>query len=266
MINEPWENELKHYHARFETGHDRGREQLLASVDQVGQYPAPVRTLVLPAVKKLLAAAACLMILAGGLYMLGGGDHSQDAFATAINQFRQVRSVHLKMANPNSKAEASVEMWWRRPHDFRMEFSTGVIVTGNSEKSYTWDPQTNKLEISEAVGPGPEMMLLDLAGLGWLFADQEPLIQDNIEKSQIISNEPVNYKGETCRKITCQKDPYIYEYIIDAQADDQQLPFYQVNVYGDFNGRKLISHMEILEVDAHLPDDLFVIKQVADIR
>ncbi|KPK76120.1 MAG: hypothetical protein AMJ79_08135 [Phycisphaerae bacterium SM23_30] len=264
MTNDSLENDLKRYYARFEEGHDFQRERLLASLDKAPRATAS-RGAALILLRKAAGAAACLLIVIGGIYLLTGGDNSQEAFASAINKFSQVQSVHLRMVTPNRNADASVEMWWRRPHDFRQEFGDGTIIAANREKRYTFNPQNQQLKIIENTGPGPEMLIL--GEMGRLFTEEEAFVRKWIDNSTIKKTEAVNYRGEECRKITCHKDGYQYEYIIDARAQgDRQAPFYEVKVYGDYQGEKLLSHMEVLEVDADLPDRLFVIEPGPDIK
>ena len=266
MTNETLENNLNSYYARFNDGHDRQREQLLASLEQVQRQPAPVRRWAAPlAVKKIAAIAACLVIILGGVYMLNGGDQSQEVFAQAINQFNQVQSVHLRMVTPNPNAEASVEMWWRRPHDFRMEFGDGTIMAANSENRYELNSQNRKVEISENTGPGFENFIL--AQLGGFFGEDRTFAQDWIDSSEIIQNEPVVYKGQNCRRIFCHNDNQWYEYVIDTRADgNKQAPFYEVDVYGDAEKNTLLCHIEVLEVDADMPDRLFRIDRRPQVK
>jgi len=265
MANETIENDLNRYYEQFNADHELLRGQLISQLDQAPSPRIPRLFYLPPAVKQVIAAAACLMILFAGMYLFIGGDSSQEIYASTINKFGQLQSVHFKMSTPGGDAEAAVEVWWRRPNDTRMEFSNGSIVTSNSDKRYTYDPSatTQKLRIDEGVGgPGPEMLLLSLVGLDWLFTDDMPMLQQSIENSVIKDYEAITYKGEYCRKITCEKDGYLYVYVVDGLTKtEKQAPFYEVNVYGDREATRLLSHMELLEVDADLPDDLFIIKE-----
>ena len=264
MANNSIENDLNRYYEQFDTDHDRLREQLMMQLDQVQRPRALRRFYLTPAVKRVMAAAACLMILFVGWYFFIGGDSSQEVYASAINKFSQLQSVHFKMNTPGGSEDAAVEVWWRRPGDSRMEFNNGMIMTNNGYKFCVYNPldSKEKLRIDEAVGPGPEIGLLALAGLDWLFTDDMPGLQDNIAKSVIIDYESIKYKGQYCRRITCQKDGYLYVYVVDGlTASKKQAPFYEVNVYGDRQATRLLSHMELLEFDADLPDDMFIIKE-----
>ena len=268
MTNETLENNLNSYYARFNDGHDRQREQLLVSLEQVQRQPAPVRRWAAPlAVKKIAAMAACLVVILGGVYMLNGGDQSQEVFAQAINQFSQVQSVHLRMVTPNRNPNAKIEMWWRRPHDFRMEFGGGLIMAGNSEKQYKLEPKSLEPDITESPGPGLEHFIL--LQLGGFWGDDGTFTQDWIDSSETITNEPVDYKGQNCRKIFChnRNDNQWYEYLIDTRADgNKQAPFYKVDVYGDAEKNKPLCHIEVLEVDADMPDRLFRIERQSAVK
>ena len=265
MANQTIENDLNRYYEQFDADHDRLGAQLLSQLDQAPSPSGPRRLYLPPAVKRVIAAAACLMILCAGMYMFFGGDSSQEVYASTINKFGQLQSVHFKMNTPGGDANAAVEVWWRRPHDMRMEVSNGTIITNNSDKRCIFNPldAKQKLRIEEGSGgSAPEFSLLSLAGLDWLFTDDLPKLQDGIDKSVIKDYEAITYKGEYCRKITCEKDGYLYVYVVDGLIKtDKQAPFYEVNVYGDLEATRLLSHMELLEVDADLPDDLFIIKE-----
>ena len=267
MANQTIENDLNRYYEQFSTDHEMLRGQLISQLDQVQRPSAPRRLYLPPAVKRVIAAAACLMILFAGMYMLLGGNSSQDVYASTINKFSQLQSVHFKMNTPGGSEDAAVEVWWRRPNDMRMEVSNGTIITNNSDKRCIFNPldTKQKLRIEEGSGgSAPEFLLLSLAGLDWLFTDDLPKLQDGIDKSVIKDDEAITYKGESCRKITCEKDGYLYIYIVDGlglTSAEKQTPFYEVNVYGDLEATRWLSHMELLEVDADLPDDLFIIKQ-----
>ncbi|MCP4711741.1 MAG: hypothetical protein GY869_24240 [Planctomycetes bacterium] len=265
MANHSIENDLKRYYKQFEVDHELLRGQLISQLDQAQRPTAPRRLYLPPAVKRVIAAAACLMILFAGMYMLIGGDSSQDVYASTINKFSQLQSVHFKMNTLGSGEDAAIEMWWRRPHDMRMEVSNGTIITNNSDKRCIFNPldTKQKLRIEEGSGgSAPEFSLLSLAGLDWLFTDDLPKLQDGIDKSVIKDYEAITYKGEACRRITCEKDGYLYVYIVDGLTKtEKQAPFYEVNVYGDLEATRLLSHMELLDVDADLPDDLFIIKE-----
>lgn len=266
MRNETIENNLNSYYARFDDGHDRQREQLLASLEQVQRQPISVRRWAAPlAVKKIAAMAACLLVILGGVYMLNGGDQSQEVFAQAINQFNQLQNVHLLAVTPNSNADAKVEMWWRRPHDYRMEMSNGLILARNSEKQYALDTRSQELTVSDSMGPGLENFIL--SQLGGFWGEDQTFTQDWIDSNEIITNEPVVFKGQECRKIFCHNNDRWYEYVIDTRANgDKKAPFYEVNIFGDAEGDRLLLHIEVLEADVDFPDSLFRIEQRSGLK
>jgi outer membrane lipoprotein-sorting protein len=272
------ENDLQAWYGQFEKNHDQRREQLISSLSQFdtagnvsGHTNVKAGRLGMPyAAKATLALAAGLMIVLGLLIVFNGSDTTttvvspQMAWASAIDQARRVQSVHFRLSTPGGSADATVEMWWRRPHDFRMELDQ-LVMAGNNETMCIWNGSQNTLTLRNAGvgGSGPEMFIL--GNLGRLFiSEDDALYQEWIDSNEIVSSELVDYKGQTCRKIKCLYDGHYYEYIIEVQAENDTVrPFLEVKEYRDIEMVRLMSHMEVLAVDEEMPDSLFVIEPQA---
>jgi len=278
-INDSWEKDLEKHFKMFGADHGRRREQLMDSLGGL-EYQRNSSTIAqrrpshMPRAFRTVAAIAAAIIIVFGMMLILNLDRqrggSQAAWAAAIEQAGRIQSVHFRLTTPGGGSKTSLEMWWRPPHEFRMEVSNGLIMTGNIEKICILDPKSGKLLIDNAGKPGPEMFIL--GHLGRLFASEPSFSRNWIESSKMISSEKVNYKGERCRKVLVEKGSRYYEYIIDDKAGaDNKAPFYEVKEYSNSRNGALVSHMEVLEVNQDISESLFTIKatdqmKVVDMR
>ena len=272
------ETSLSSYYEQFSVGHEQRRSQLLRSMSAVRHTQMQElavgggRAGVSQAWKSALALAAGLMIVVGAIFYVwpnqdattntdtGPGIVSlnplspQEAYASAIDRVSKLKSLHFIWTTPNGGQGASVEMWWRRPADFRMEFdSNGLIIANQGDETVT-----------------DVRALFALSQLGRYFLLNQPqneetqkmFVQDWLNRCRIVQSEPMRYKGEKCLKVICVDDlKHRYEYIIDAQkGTDMQTPFYDLKIYGKPKGGRLKSHVEVLEVNRDYADSKFTVE------
>lgn len=279
---------LAAYYTCYSINHEQRRAQLMHML-KTRQTTVPLRrqpaaTGYAYAFKAAVALAAVLLLVVGAIFWMttnqpAGTDqnpavgvadslwNAQAAWAAAIRRAGRVQSLHFLWSTPRNNQDARVEMWWQRPHDFRLEFgSTGLVMAGNSQARYSLDRQRQELKIWQNNAAGIEMF--PLGQLGRLFTDEEEAVaQDWIEKSRVIKSEKIDYKGTPSLKVTCVEGGYRYEYIIDQEAaGDTQAPFYEVKIYSRPEGGFLLSHLEVLEVDTELPESLFTIEPTDQIK
>ena len=278
------ETNLTSYYDQFSVGHEQRRSQLLRSLPAVQHRHRQELALsggrggMGQAWKSAAALAAGLMIVVGAIFYAWPQDATTDtntgsgiasvnllsakeAYAAAIDRVTKVESLHFIWTTPNSGRGASVEMWWRHPNDYRMEFvGDGLIMAGNEDRHYSYDPSKEELKIWEGAG----LYRFPLEQLGRLFSNEDDqLTKQWIEESKIIRSEPIDYKGEKCLKVICvhQISQERYEYIIDAQVGmDTRIPFYEVKQYSQPEGGRLMSHVEVLEVNKDYADSLFTVE------
>lgn len=277
------ESQIRTYYQQFGVGHQQRRNQLLGSISAVTRsslQTSPVirsRRLSYPVLKSALGLAAGLMIVLGAIFYIwssndtasntetGSGITSlnplsaKEIYATAIDQATKVTSLHFVWTTPNGNDNgASVEMWWSHPNQYRMAFtSNGLIMAGNENQHYKYDPVKKEWKVSEGTG----LYMFPLEQLGRLFSNNDDrLTKQWIDESKIIHSEPVDYKGEKCLKVICvhQVSQNRYEYVIDARVGtDTRIPFYEVKQYSQPQGGRLMSHVEVLEVNKDYADDMF---------
>lgn len=260
---------LRRCHERFGQGHDVQRERLLAdlrtgtSVEPVvsshreAMYEGRYRRLV----GRAVAVAAVLMVCLGVFLYENQGDgaervlSAQVAYAEAMDNVGNIDSVHFRMATPNRKGESfAVEGWWRRPHDFRIVFDDGLIMTGNGEVRCRRND--DKLTIENAGGPSLEMMIL--GELGPFFAVQQSLTGQWVSESKLESSKKVEYKGEACLSLAVLYDGKRFEYIVNERASQAAAPLiYEVKVYRGEQPGRLLERVEVLGIDREMPETLF---------
>jgi len=269
-MNERLEQDLAQYYARFQQGHEQRRQQLLASLPaQPREVVQPVRARVirfrLPGVAKVAAALAATVMIGVMLFSLFvQSDVTSVALAGALEQAGRVENVHFTLSTPGSDDNAKVEVWFRRPSDFRMEFGNGLVMTLNDGVRYIQDASEGAVTVRPDAVPGPELFVLHIGGLGRLFAVTDgSFAQQWMEKSSIVSSELVEYKGERCRKVVCLHEGQRFEYVIaDDATEERRAPFYEVKQFSDADGGRLVSHMEVLSVnEPALPESTFVIAE-----
>lgn len=286
-MKENQETQLHGYYEQFSVCHEQRRNQLLGSVSKIqsSRVPEAVETAgrwgFRPVLKSSLALAAGLMIVLGAIFYVwqdldpapssdpGARSVSlnplsaQEVYAAAIDRVAQVTSVHFIWTTPSGgSTDASMKMWWRYPNDYRMEFAgNGLVMAGNEKQHYTYDPSKDTLKVNEGAG----LYVFPLEQLGRLFSTKDDrLAKQWIDESTIVRSEPVDYKGEKCLKVICvhKISQNRYEYIIDSQAGtDTRVPFYEVKQYSHPEGGRLMSHVEVLEVNKEYADRMFTIEK-----
>jgi len=262
------ERDIEAYYERYGRDHERRRQELLERLPErplaVGLSRAGWREdrFVL---RSVLALAAGLMLVFGALVAFGpgsrlGGADEHAAWAAAMAQVGRVQSVHFKITTPglHEGDSSTVEMWWRRPGEFRMVLPNGLVMTGNAQKRCHYDPQSNTLLVLDP-GPGPEMFLL--TELGGLFTAEGEVARRWVEESRYLRSEDIVYKELRCRRVCCEKGGRLYEYVIDGRSGERDgMPFYEVKEYSRLESGRLLSHLEVLEVNTDLPADLLAIE------
>ncbi len=204
-----------------------------------------------------LASAAVFAIVIAAIFAFNPAvDNGNAAWAAAIQNASHVESVHMILATPGvNHTESKVELWWKGPGIYRMEFTNGLVITGNGKESCSFDKKTGRLSVHPQAGPGLEMFVL--GKLGKLFTSDKAFSAQWIRDNKIISSQKVMYRGEQCRKVTAIKDHKRYEYIINARAS----LIYAVKVYSENNPGRLLERMEVLDVNRQMPDSMFVISK-----
>jgi len=258
---------LSEYYPRFDNDHQQLRRRLLDSLPSQPVVAHGKRFHL--DLRSAAAVAAVIAVLLGALFLLGPRENAyntQAAWAKAVERAAGVNDVHFKLTTHQAHGRSSaVEMWWRRPDCFRMVFDhNNIISTGNSQMRCNYNQSSNILTISPPSTLGPEMFIL--GELGRLFIDQGPFSRQWIQDSKLIRSEEVKFKGEFCQKVITEKDGKLYEYIMDKNAlhekgtsADKKNPFYEVKIYDKSNRDKVLSHMEILDIDQAVDDSLFTI-------
>ena len=252
------EDRLIDCYSVFEGDHERRRAQLMDSLPQRQSEPMvsgrSVRFSVMSHwTRKALAAAAVLFIVAGLSLVINQSTpmNHQAAWASAVDNAGRVESVHLRTTTGSSW----LEMWWRRPNDFRMEFSNGNIITHNGKARCNYNGQSNTLVKS----PGSSMVgfeMFVLGELGQIFTSNHRLSEQLMKNSTLISTKDVIYKGEKCRELTLVKDAKkgtLFVSVVDAKENF----IYDMKMYDKSHPEKILYHIEVLDVDQMMPDSLF---------
>ena len=266
------DSQLSQWYGQFSSDHQRLRDDLLASLparSALDHVPVPSRTwrsTSAPVLRWALAAAAVLLLVLGaGLLIDDTAEvlNPPTAWAAAIENTGKLQSVHFKLTTFLAGRPSSVEMWWRRPHDFRMTFDDGLIVTGDQSGRYRLNPAGSTLTIYDAGGMGLEMATL--GELGQLFTSKVSFSQDWIAQSKVVDSAELEYKNENCRVITAEKDGRYYQYVINGKAALGQAGplLYDVKRFAGSQMTRLLSHVEVFDIDRSMPDSLFAITPTA---
>lgn len=275
---EPKLKKLAEGYQQFEQNHEQLREQLLKSLpvpswqfrEAVGAKAGRAVRFRLPTIRAAVSAAAVLLIVFGVLMVNtmqpNPADTSQMAFAAAMEESRQLDSIHVRMTTPSANDSSSVEVWWVRPDKFKMEFSGGLVIASDGKTRYSYVPKTNTLTLREAGGPDLEMFILSETGHPMFTNNEVPGINGWMDESQVVSSVDVDYKGEKCIKIrsVSTEDGTIFEYILDQEEP----VIYDVKrLWPD--GR-VKSHTVVLERDMAFDEVLFQVdgadKRIVDHR
>jgi outer membrane lipoprotein-sorting protein len=260
---------LRKYYAAYRQDHQEQRAKLMEAIANTGivrrvDFQAAESRSLAFRVRSIIAAAAVLMILCGSIFLLTGGPSSvkvDTAWASAVAQAERLQSVYLMVSTYGSgqAAPQSVEMWWRRPNDFRMVFAqSGLIVTGNQQERRHYMPANHTLTISKAGEPGLEMAIL--GEFGDLFGSKQSLTQGWVHSSTLIYKEKMNYKGESCYRLTFEKGTRQYECIVNEKGS----LIYEAKIFDSRQPEKILQKIEILSIDTEMPDSLFTINPQAD--
>ena len=259
------DSQLCQWYGQFGSDHQRLRDDLLASLparSALDHVPVGKWRSSAPALRWALAAAAALLLLLGASLLIDNTAEVLNppaAWAAAIENTGRLQSVHFKLTTFLARRPSSVEMWWRRPHDFRMAFDDGLIVTGDQSGRYRVDPAAKNVTVYDAGGLGLEMA--PLGELGQLFTSKISFSQNWIAQSKVVGSAEVEYKNENCRVVTAEKDGRYYQYIINDKAPAGQAGplLYDVKRFAGPEMTRLLSHVEVFEIDRPLPDSLFAI-------
>lgn len=204
----------------------------------------------------LAAAAAVIAVTVGLIHLAGVGPGSfegQAAWAAALDQTSRVQSMHLVVTTPTNGKDVRLEIWWRRPHDYRLEFDDQVI-TNNEQNRCVWNRQSDELKVF-----APEEHDQDVAVLGWfgqLFTSDKAVAQGLLSKTPLVGTEKVNYKGEQYQKLIFEDESLRSEVIVDPESH----LIYERIVYAKGRADTMVEHREVLEIDQVMSERLFTIE------
>ena len=273
------DDELARYYERFSQGHGQRKEALLKALSNVERdSKEPVETnrdipsawggrTVRVYYRSAAAIAAALFVVFGVTLIFDSGHRMgrdgsgepvvqidpHSAWAAAIQQTRQIQSVHLKIKALGS----SLEMWWRQPEDFRMVFSNGDIHTNNHRVRCVYTQKSNRLTLYEGGSNGLELLIL--GELGQMFTTHRYLSEGMLRDSKFVRSEPMFYKGESCRKMVYDKGQKRYEYIIDRHEPI----IYEAKLYNKSQPGVLQYHIEILDINQEVDETMFNVEPAA---
>ncbi len=276
---------LSEHYNRLDNDHGRLRSELLARLPETvcnsdKSISTKQRSTILFAshntrftrlIRSAVAAAAALAILFGAAVLMDNSPvDSTMAWANAIDNVDRVQTIHfVYTTHPGSAhGSSSIEIWWQRPGNYRMEMSNGVIYSFDGMHRYEYSPKTQKVKISD--GQGPEVIFLnELGDFGQMFQSDNNLTfsRDMIESSKATQTENVSYKGEKCYKVTSEKssigsDDRIFEYIVDKKVSQNETPIlYEVKQFWDNGDGKMTykALTEVVKIDGLMSDDLFTV-------
>lgn len=273
------DDELARYYERYSQGHDQRKETLLKALSSVERdSKAPVETSrdietawggrkVRIYYRTAAAVAAGLFVVFGVTSLFNPG-HRIDrdgsgkpivqidphaAWAAAIRQTSQIQSVHLKIKTIGS----GLEMWWRKPEDFRMVFSNGDIHTNNRSVRCIYNRKANRLTLRDGGSKGMELVFL--GELGQMFTTQRYLSEGLLRDSEFVRSELIEYKGESCRKMVYDKGQKRYEYVIDRHEPI----IYEAKLYKKSQPEILQYHIEILDINKEVDENIFAVEPAA---
>ncbi len=253
--------DLSGHYDRFDRGHDFLRSKLLSDLKPYGhvsggsvanELRSGTRMISLASYLSRIAAVAAIVIFAFGFAVFNIGNNSNGlsvahADSSILQKVTEFNNVHFKMTVLDSK----LEMWWQKPNTYRMQFGDGTIITNSNAGYSCLSAKTGEISVKPALETaGPEMFLL--SELGEVFPFDHSPSQQLVKNSEIISTKNIVYKGEECYKITSRNKLTndTFEYVIDK---DQPM-IYEIKRIS--NG-KVISHVEVLEIDATMDEKLF---------
>lgn len=253
-------DDLSAHYGRFEQNHDVLRSELMSEIKPYGLMADRSVSVInfeakpgigFAAYISRFAAIAAVLVLAFGLAMFNSGDQAGSSVVVAgndiLHKVTDFRNVHFKVTTFGS----SMEMWWQRPNNYRMEFSDGKVIANNSQNYSCFDSKTGKLSLRPGqLVSGLEMF--PLAELGEVFPFDKSPTQLLVKTSKVLSTTEVVFKGEDCYNVRTKNELSgdMLEYIVDK---DQPM-IYEIARIRD--GR-VISKVEVMEIDSVMPDSLF---------
>lgn len=261
------DDELARYYERYSQGHDQRKETLLKALSSVERdLKSPVETsrdtqtawngwTIRKYYRSAAALAAALMIGFGVVFVVSQNQSIDPhaAWAAAIRQTSQIQSVHLKIKTIGS----GLEMWWRKPEDFRMVFSNGDIHTNNRSVRCIYNRKANRLTLRDGGSKGMELVFL--GELGQMFTTQRYLSEGLLRDSEFVRSELIEYKGESCRKMVYDKGQKRYEYVIDRHEPI----IYEAKLYNKSQPEILQYHIEILDINKEVDENIFAVEPAA---
>ncbi|MCF7958852.1 MAG: hypothetical protein K9M57_10430 [Phycisphaerae bacterium] len=276
--------DLSAHYSRLSEDHDRLRSELMARLPETVCNPDRSMTLkqrrtnsfalnsrFIGVIRSAAAIAAVLALVVGVTMVMNSTpvDTAQMAWARTIDSIDQVQTIHyVYTTHPNRPhGQSSMEIWWQRPGNYRMEMNTGVIYSFDGKHRYEYNPATQKLKISD--GPGIETIFLnELGDFGQLCQDSDSptFSRELIEESKVVRTEDVTYKGEKCYKVTSENSfvdtMRIFEYIVDKKVSERSTPIlYEVKQYWKSNqeSKTLKSLTEVIKIDGQMDSKLFTV-------
>ncbi len=264
MIN--LENDLNTYYKRFDANHMALKNDFMATLAAAPvKYEKTVnvasniqeRSKLAFAIRAAISMAAVFVIAFGVMFISPSNEaltvlDPKTAWADAITKTTNINSVYLRAHTGDSH----LDMWWRSPDTFRMEFSNGIIITHNSELRSTLNTKANLLTLSEGGNAGFEYFIL--GELGQMFvSDKFPNSMANQRK--IISHKEIEYKNEKCLELQLEStvDPdKLYRSVI---SEDGSM-IYELNVMNKSNPKKVLYKVEVFEINHAMEDSLFEIE------
>ena len=252
------EKQLEAYYAQASKGHQIQKASLIAKMQTI--ETSVTKQYKQSSWLRSKIAIAAVATLAFGLISILNLQHSgspltpKEAWAVTAEQTKRISTVHFKHKTDSS----SVEMWFAQPNSYRMLFNNGNILTANKETCASYSKEKDTVTIRPNLG-GIDLALFLLGDLGQIFTGTTPvshLYQSLLINEKLINSEFVEYKGESCRKMTFLHDKakgQYYEYIIDKNKP----MIYEAYLFNEKSPQKHISHIEVLEVDQVIPEAMF---------
>lgn len=246
---------LQNYFQAFSAGHERLRQQLLESLPAVQSkitWRNRVAALRTPLwLKPSLAAAAVLVVLLSVMMFSSTMTDTQTAFATSINNLSHAQSIHLKVQTGAS----TMEVWWRRPNEYRMAFSNGMIIVSNAQQRFVLNSHDKTFKVSSAEKGDMDMMVL--GPFGMLFTSEEAMKTGWLDNQKLIHREEIVYKDQKCLKLTYEDGVRRGVYIVEPELH----LICQATLSPKERPESISYHMEVYEINDAIPSDLFQLEK-----
>ncbi len=139
---------------------DRLEEELLATMRNQPRQEKVWRIIMKSTITKFAAAAVIIVAAIAGITIVEKTTKPAWAIEQTVNVLKNFNAIHCSgtMLDEQGK-EVFFEAWAKANKDqtasdnFRIEDSTGQIEVVSKTKRYTYDPQTNTVNITEGYGP-----------------------------------------------------------------------------------------------------------------